>query len=122
MMSQIVTAYINRCMDEIVTLKRVRGISPLLHGNEKLSWAGQCNLSDVSLLAEDTARTGWLEWMGSLQFESRDRMEFCVDKAPRPRLALLLIALDKLSTAIAALHDRWYGPPITRYVDNDELN
>ena len=35
-MSQIVTAYINRCMDEIVTLKRVRGISPLLHGNEKL--------------------------------------------------------------------------------------
>ena len=112
------------------------------------SWAGQCNLSDVSLLAEDTARTGWLEWMGSLQFESRDRMEFCVDKAvkwkwlslsslswttqilwhiplsselpngliapskPRPRLALLLIALDKLSTAIAALHDRWYGPPV----------
>ncbi|WZZ78602.1 hypothetical protein YC2023_099174 [Brassica napus] len=45
------------------------------------SWAGQCNLSDVSLLAEDTARTGWLEWIGSLQFESSDMMDSCVDKA-----------------------------------------
>ncbi|KAF2588049.1 hypothetical protein F2Q70_00038808 [Brassica cretica] len=50
------------------------------------SWAGQCNLSDVSLLAEDTARTGWLEWMGSLQFESRDMMDSCVDKAVKPNL------------------------------------
>ncbi|KAF3595989.1 hypothetical protein DY000_02025289 [Brassica cretica] len=77
------------------------------------SWAGQCNLSDVSLLAEDTAQTGWLEWIGSLQFESKDRMDSCVDKDPRPKLALLLIALDKLSTAIAALYGRWYGPPVS---------
>ncbi|KAF2572220.1 hypothetical protein F2Q70_00003495 [Brassica cretica] len=31
---------------------------------------------------------------------------------PHPKLALLLIALDKLSTAIAALYGRWYGPPV----------
>ncbi|KAL0748720.1 hypothetical protein Bca101_030722 [Brassica carinata] len=68
------------------------------------SWAGQCNLSDVSLLAEDTARTGWLEWMGSLHLSWTTQILWHIPLSselpnglitpskPRPKLALLLIA------------------------------
>ncbi|KAL0665714.1 hypothetical protein Bca4012_028418 [Brassica carinata] len=50
----------------------------------KPQWFGfelKCELWTRGSFSSNTARTCWLEWMGSLQFESRDRMDSCVDEA-----------------------------------------